>query len=234
LRSALYPGLMCRQCGNITTFDPSRINRHRCQQHQSHGLDRRRLPGQQRHISRLCAGCRRNDHDVRPSGSIQTEALSINRAGSIVDTTWTTTTQFNALCGLPTNDHGVRPFGSIQTEPSASMAGDRSRDNYESDQPHGFVRAADGTITTFDPSGSIQTEALSNQSQGSIAGYYVDSNSTAHGFVRAADGTITTVRPVGISRHLCPQHQSQGLDYGILRGQQSAAFHGLSRACRWN
>ena len=56
---------------------------------------------------------------------------------------------------------------------------------------HGFVRASDGTVTTFDPSGSLYTIAYSINAKGSIAGSYVDSSEVGHGFVRAADGTFT-------------------------------------------
>ena len=61
---------------------------------------------------------------------------------------------------------------------------------------HGFVRAADGTITKFDASnagtGANQgTFPLSINSGGDIAGMYFDTNNVYHGFVRDADGTIT-------------------------------------------
>jgi hypothetical protein len=59
---------------------------------------------------------------------------------------------------------------------------------------HGFVRAADGTITSFDPEGSVFTSAdtLGINSAGTIVVPYLDSNFVWHGAVRAADGTITT------------------------------------------
>ncbi len=67
---------------------------------------------------------------------------------------------------------------------------------------HGFLRTADGTITSFDapgvdltaPSGELGgTFAINIDPSGSyIAGGYDDANGLAHGFVRASDGTITT------------------------------------------
>jgi hypothetical protein len=58
---------------------------------------------------------------------------------------------------------------------------------------HGFVRTLDGTITTFDPSGSVYTIPLSITPAGVIAGYYVDDvNFVPHGFVRALNGTFTS------------------------------------------
>src|ERR1019366_6375757 len=57
---------------------------------------------------------------------------------------------------------------------------------------HGFVRAADGTITDFDVPGSTGTSPSSINAVGVIAGSYGDASNVSHGFVRAADGTITT------------------------------------------
>jgi hypothetical protein len=54
---------------------------------------------------------------------------------------------------------------------------------------HGFVRAADGTISDFDAPGSAGTSANSINGEGVIAGAYTDANIVWHGFVRAADGT---------------------------------------------
>jgi probable HAF family extracellular repeat protein len=59
---------------------------------------------------------------------------------------------------------------------------------------HGFVRAPDGTITSFDPSGSVFTngDTAGINPAGVISGAYTDSNGVSHGFVRAPDGTITS------------------------------------------
>jgi hypothetical protein len=60
---------------------------------------------------------------------------------------------------------------------------------------HGFVRAADGTITSFDGPGASPsgTYATGINLSGEIVGYYSDYPSpVSHGFVRAADGTFTT------------------------------------------
>src|SRR2546422_37705 len=65
---------------------------------------------------------------------------------------------------------------------------------------HGFLRAPDGTITTFDVPGagtgvSQGTCAQSINDSGAITGWYVDpkgTNGAIHGFLRAPDGTITT------------------------------------------
>jgi hypothetical protein len=61
---------------------------------------------------------------------------------------------------------------------------------------HGFVRAANGTFTTFDVSGAGTafqegTLPLSINTVGNITGVYVDAGGVSHGFVRAANGPIT-------------------------------------------
>ena len=63
---------------------------------------------------------------------------------------------------------------------------------------HGFLRAVDETITTFDAPGAGTetrqgTYANSINSSGAIAGAYLDVGNTWHGFVRAPDGTMTTI-----------------------------------------
>jgi hypothetical protein len=63
---------------------------------------------------------------------------------------------------------------------------------------HAFVRAADGTFTTFgDPSAGagagLGTFALGINTTGSIIGYYSDANGVNHGFLRTSSGTITTI-----------------------------------------
>jgi redox-regulated HSP33 family molecular chaperone len=58
-----------------------------------------------------------------------------------------------------------------------------------SDVNHGFVRALDGTLTTFDVPGAGTgpfqgTIPLSNNSVGAITGYYIDASDVTHGFLR--------------------------------------------------
>ena len=57
---------------------------------------------------------------------------------------------------------------------------------------HGFLRARDGTITTFDAPGAVFTESYAINSAGTITGVYSDQNFNAHGFVRDSRGTITS------------------------------------------
>jgi hypothetical protein len=54
----------------------------------------------------------------------------------------------------------------------------------------GFLRAPDGTFTTFDVAGSFATYVAGINAKGIVAGLYVATGS--NGFVRARDGKITT------------------------------------------
>jgi hypothetical protein len=61
---------------------------------------------------------------------------------------------------------------------------------------HGFLRAASGEITTFDPVGSTNTQTGDPgciNDKGAIVGSYLDG--IWHGYLRKADGTITTFDP---------------------------------------
>jgi hypothetical protein len=59
---------------------------------------------------------------------------------------------------------------------------------------HGYVRAPDGTFTTFDVPGAgpDRGQSESINPAGTIAGVYLDANFVVHGFVRARDCAITT------------------------------------------
>jgi len=104
---------------------------------------------------------------------------------------------------------------------------------------HGFVRAADGTITTFDApgagTGSGQgTVAGSINQDGVIAGDYVDPGGVEHGFVRAADGTITTFDATGAGTGPGQGTYPQGINpAGAISGlflDASSVGHGFLRA----
>src|SRR6266567_8050559 len=58
--------------------------------------------------------------------------------------------------------------------------------------PHGFLRAHNGSFTTFDAPGASITEATSINPAGAITGFYFDANFVPHGFLRAHNGSFTT------------------------------------------
>jgi hypothetical protein len=67
---------------------------------------------------------------------------------------------------------------------------------------HGYVRAPDGAITTFDApgtgTGSFQgTFPMGISPAGAALGLYLDTSNVNHGFVRSEDGAITTFEAPG-------------------------------------
>jgi hypothetical protein len=49
---------------------------------------------------------------------------------------------------------------------------------------HGYVMAADGTITSFDPPGSTDTAGAGINDNGAITGGYTGSKDAIHGYIR--------------------------------------------------
>jgi hypothetical protein len=115
---------------------------------------------------------------------------------------------------------------------------------------HGYVRARDGSITTFDApgagtaagaafcgffSGTCQGTYVSGINlAGAIIGWDNDANFFAHGFVRAPDGTITTFDAPGANN---PGPYTGTVPYGInvegaITGNYNADFfdYGFVRA----
>jgi len=87
-------------------------------------------------------------------------------------------------------------FGSLGTIPAAINATSGKIVGQYTDSnsiTHGFVRVADGTISSIDPPNAVYSEADGTNSSGEIVGWFVDSSGGAHGFLQSADGTITTI-----------------------------------------
>jgi hypothetical protein len=88
---------------------------------------------------------------------------------------------------------------------------------------HGYVRAANGTITTFNTPGAdtnpcatsgfgklfCGTLGLSIDTAGAIAGTFVDDDGVLHGFLRAANGTFTQITAPGAATE--SNHGTAGL-----------------------
>lgn len=138
--------------------------------------------------------------------------ISINTAGTITGTYRDTNyvyhgfvrTKAGAMTSFDAPGAGTNPGqykglqfqGTIPTAISSKgvIVGVYSDPNFVT---HGFVRAVDGTITSFDVSGAggsglPGTLPGSVNTAGTIAGLSVDANGVAHGFVRTAAGAITT------------------------------------------
>jgi hypothetical protein len=88
------------------------------------------------------------------------------------------------------------PPGSILTStvsinPAGQIVGTYLDANFVT---HGFVRAANGAITSFDaPGAGVATFPVAITPQGSIVGTYLDANFATQIFLRAKDGTFTTL-----------------------------------------
>jgi hypothetical protein len=87
--------------------------------------------------------------------------------------------------------------GGLGINQKGAIVGGYTDANYMN---HGFLRAPDGSFTTFDVpgagTGSTQGTLYSGfagiNAEGEITGAYVDAKNVSHGFVRAPDGAITT------------------------------------------
>jgi len=64
-------------------------------------------------------------------------------------------------------------------------------------EAHGFVRNADGSITTFIVPGSLWTEPESINDNGEIAGFYLLADGAPRGFERLADGRVVISESAG-------------------------------------
>lgn len=67
---------------------------------------------------------------------------------------------------------------------------------FSDNKDHGFIRAPDGTITTFDVTGADETTPRAINVKGSVTGYAIGAT-MGMGFVRTPDGTITTFQVPG-------------------------------------
>jgi hypothetical protein len=117
-----------------------------------------------------------------------------------------TITEFDAP-GAPTNvaNRGTTALG---INDSGQIVGIYSTGSFDTASTYyGFVRAADGTVTTLtepdagsgeNANGSKQgTVATAINASGEITGFYVDSSGNQHGFVLSAGGTYTSFDPAG-------------------------------------
>jgi hypothetical protein len=93
---------------------------------------------------------------------------------------------------------GINPSGAITGSYFQPISGNPFTGNYR-----GFLRAKDGSFTTFDavPSPSLPcctwTFGIAINPAGTVAGYDNDYNSVNHGFVRPSNGTVTILDAPG-------------------------------------
>ncbi len=125
-----------------------------------------------------------------------------------------------------TQSLGINPAGAITGTYFQPIQGNPFGGNYR-----GFLRAPDGTFTTFDaatyPPCCIWTFALAINPAGAIAGYLNDGHNLTHGFLRASDGSVRTldapgsqgtiadgINPVGVITGYYTD--ASGLNHGFL------------------
>jgi hypothetical protein len=105
---------------------------------------------------------------------------------------------------------------------------------------HGYVRAPDGTITTFDAPGAGTGAGQGTMPAGidparTIEGVYADASNVFHGFVRTKSGTITTFDAPGADTTDSGYgtFPSSLNDFGAITGyylDASSVYHGFLRS----
>ena len=85
--------------------------------------------------------------------------------------------------------YGTFPIDINNNGDTAGHYWDRSQDS------HGFIRMADGAVTTFDVPGAAATDPGALNESDEILGIFSNSTSVAHGFIRSPDSTITSFDP---------------------------------------
>lgn len=138
------------------------------------------------------------------------------------------------------------PQNSVATYPASISGGAIAGSYYDLfGDPHGFVRAADGSISTFDAPHASETYATGINKAGTVTGYYLISSGVEHGFapfdvctydgggcsfIRTADGTITVFTPDGSAGSEATSINASGAIAGIWLDGSDGGFHGYVRA----
>jgi hypothetical protein len=123
------------------------------------------------------------------------------------------------------------PFAGPPINPAGVITGDYFD---ASGVDHGFLRAPDGTITTFDAPGAVNGTSLlcCITPAGAVAGISFDANFVGHGFLRAPDGTFTSFDPPGAAPPFGTNPNGNN-PAGAISGwyfDMSGVFHGFLRA----
>jgi len=141
---------------------------------------------------------------IDPPGASYTSALAINNGGFTVG-------QFTVGSGTP-QGFLLSPDGTFTNITPPDLASWRHAalyltainaigqitGQYETQtSASGYLRAADGAVTLFNPPDAHGTLPISINDGGAIAGYFDDANYVSHGFVRGADGRIEIFDPPG-------------------------------------
>ena len=113
-------------------------------------------------------------------------------------------------------------------------AGEITGDSCDATTCHGFLRASDGTITTFDPPGSALTNGNGINPAGAITGNDVDAGGVFHGYLRSPDGSFTIFDAPGAGTAANQGTGGFGINpAGVITGfyiDTNNAMHGFVRA----
>ena len=141
--------------------------------------------------------------------------------------------------GQGTQAPGINPAGAI----TGFYWDDRS-------VAHGFLRAPDSRITTFDAPGAGSetvsgfygtavglggqgTYAIAINPEGAIAGTYIDKDNVMHGFLRSPDGRFTTIDVPGAGKGFALGTEADNINsMGTIAGSYADAnsvWHGFLR-----
>ena len=125
-----------------------------------------------------------------PNGGIQTRVTGINDSGVVVGSSngyGFTRSSKGKIKRFQVFESSTRATGINSNGDLTGSYGD-NHTGYD----HGYVRAADGTVTSFDVSndGGSSTDPEVINASGVVAGLYTDSQYLQHGFVREANGKI--------------------------------------------
>lgn len=169
---------------------------------------------------------------VDPAGAIAGFYTDANYAGHgfvrAPDGTITTFDAPGAGTGTNQGTFVVTPDGGI------NPAGEITGDSCDAITCHGFVRAPDGTITTFDAPGSAFTNGNSINPAGAITGNDGDASGVFHGYLRSPDGSFTIFDAPGAGTGLNQGTGGFGINpSGAITGffiDANNAMHGFVRA----
>ncbi len=130
---------------------------------------------------------------------------------------------FDVPAALHTSPLSINPAGVIAGTYGDSNGGLR-----------GFIRARDGSITTFDAPGAGTllyqgTVPRGINPEGVIAGHYITFDSRYHGFVRTPDGTITSFDVPGAVSIFVTGINPSGVIAGGYRDSNPQRLHGFVR-----
>jgi uncharacterized membrane protein len=99
--------------------------------------------------------------------------------------------------------------------------------NYYYSVWHGFLREANGQITTFDAPGSVSTEPTAIDQKGHIAGNYTAADG-GHGFLRKPNGQIETFDPFESVKTIVVAMNQKGQITGYY-ATTDGVYHGFLR-----